>query len=97
MRKRYGITNNPEKREKELRKSHDGVKNFKVVKQFPDQKTAQNWEKYKRDWRKKEKGAKYFHGYCSPYRKKTKSSIYGYCPFCKKTLESIPPLPDEEH
>ena len=58
MRKRYGITNNPERREKELRSSYDGVKNFKKVEKiYTDKNTMnlkmKNWEKYKRVWSKK--------------------------------------------
>ena len=47
MKKRYGITNDPDRREKELRNDFSGVKNFKIEKTFPNQKSAQNWENTK--------------------------------------------------
>ncbi len=47
MPKRRGITNNPKRREKELNQEYSVVKNFKIEKKIPDQKTAQEWENKK--------------------------------------------------
>lgn len=47
MKKRYGITKDPERRVKELENTFSGVKNFKIEKQFPNQKEAQMWENTK--------------------------------------------------
>ena len=44
MAKKYGITNDPDRRERELRKQYVGFKNFKRLQQFPNKKTAQAWE-----------------------------------------------------
>lgn len=47
MPKRYGITNNPERREKELENTFSGIKKFKIEKQFSSKKAAQEWENTK--------------------------------------------------
>ena len=44
MPKRYGITSNPERRERELKNEFYGLKNFKLEGKFPNQKEAQKWE-----------------------------------------------------
>ncbi len=44
MAKRYGITNDPERREAELRNSYHGFKNFKIIKKFSNKSAAQGWE-----------------------------------------------------
>ena len=49
MKKRYGITNNPERREKELENTFSGIKNFKIEKRFSTQKMAQKWENTKQN------------------------------------------------
>ena len=62
--KRHGITNNPKRREKELKKTLSNVEDFKVEKKFSNQRTAQKWENTKSDQH--------------PGGKKTKGPIYGY-------------------
>ena len=47
--KRYGITNDPERRKKELENTFSSFKNFKIEQKFPDQKTAQKWENTKKN------------------------------------------------
>ena len=47
MPKRYGITKDPKRRERELNSTFSGLKNFKVEKKFSSQKAAQNWENTK--------------------------------------------------
>ena len=64
MPKRYGITNNPERREKELENAFSGVKNFKVEKRFSTQENAQKWENTKQNQH--------------PGGPKIKGPIYGY-------------------
>ena len=49
MSKRYGITNNPERREQELKNQFFGFGSFKVEKTFSNQKSAQRWENTKRN------------------------------------------------
>ena len=49
MPKRYGITNNPERREKELKNEFSGMKNFKIEQTFSNQKAAQKWENTKKN------------------------------------------------
>ena len=62
--KRYGITNDPERRRKELENTFSGIKNFKVEKEFSNQKTAQEWENTKKNQH--------------PGGPKTKGPVYGY-------------------
>lgn len=49
MPKRYGITNNPERRKCELENEFSGLKKFNVEKKFPNQEKAQAWENKKRN------------------------------------------------
>ncbi len=49
MKKRYGITNDPKRRERELKNAFSGLNNFKVEGKFPSQTAAQNWENTKRN------------------------------------------------
>ena len=49
MKKRYGITSDPKRREKELKNEFFGMKNFKVERKFPSQKAAQNCENTKKN------------------------------------------------
>ena len=62
--KRYGITNDPERRRKELENTFSGIKNFKVEKKFSNQKAAQEWENTKKNQH--------------PGGPKTKGPVYGY-------------------
>ena len=64
MKKRHGITSNPERREKELKSEFSGMKNFKVEKTFSNQSAAQKWENTKKNQH--------------PGGPKTSGSIYGY-------------------
>ena len=64
MKKRYGITSDPERREKELKNDFSGLNSFKVEKKFPNQKAAQNWENTKKNQH--------------PGGPKTPGPIYGY-------------------
>lgn len=49
MSKRYGITDDPERRKRELENDFSGMKNFKVEKAFPNQESAQKWENTKKN------------------------------------------------
>lgn len=49
MPQRYGITNNPDRREQQLKGEFLGVKNFKIEQEFPNQETAQKWENKKKN------------------------------------------------
>ena len=49
MKKRYGITGNPQRREIELKNTFSGVTNFKIEKKFPNQELAQKWENTKKN------------------------------------------------
>ncbi len=42
--KKSGITSDPARREKELKREFSGMSNFKVEEKFPSQKAAQKWE-----------------------------------------------------
>ena len=64
MPKRYGITNNPERREKELKNEYSGFSNFKKEQIFPNREMAQKWENTKKNQH--------------PGGPKTKGPIYGY-------------------
>ena len=47
MPKRYGITNNPDKRMSELNNQYHGFENFEVLEKFPTKAAAQAWEQGK--------------------------------------------------
>ena len=64
MSKRYGITNDPERREQELKSEFVGFKGFKVEQRFSNQESAQRWENTKRNQH--------------PGGPKTSGPIYGY-------------------
>ena len=64
MKKRYGITKNPKRREGELKNTFFGVKNFTIEKKFPNQEVAQSWENTKPNQH--------------PGGPKTEGPIYGY-------------------
>ena len=49
MPKRYGITNDPDRRKQQLESEFSGVKNFKVEQEFPNQESAQRWENTKKN------------------------------------------------
>ena len=64
MPKRYGNTNNLERRKIELKNDFFGFKNFKLEKTFSNQKEAQKWENTKKNQH--------------PGGPKTSGPIYGY-------------------
>ena len=64
MKKRYGITNDPERRHDELKKEFSGLKNFQIEGKFSSQKLAQEWENRKKNQH--------------PGGPKTEGPIYGY-------------------
>ncbi len=64
MSKRYGITSDPERRERELKNQFVGFRGFKVEKPFPNQEMAQKWENTKRNQH--------------PGGPKTSGPVYGY-------------------
>ena len=64
MPKRFGITNDPERRERELKSEFSGMKGFKVERKFSSQKAAQNWENTKKNQH--------------PGGPKTPGPVYGY-------------------
>ncbi len=64
MPKRYGITSDPQRRERELENEFSGSRNFKVERKFPNQKSAQEWENTKKNQH--------------PGGPKTPGPIYGY-------------------
>ena len=64
MKKRYGITSDPKRRERELKNEFSGVRNFTVEKKFSNQTLAQKWENTKKNQH--------------PGGPKTEGSIYGY-------------------
>ena len=47
MPKRFGITNDPQRRKRELESNFSGISNFKVERKFSNQEAAQNWENTK--------------------------------------------------
>ncbi len=49
MKKRYGITSDPKRRERELKNEFSGMRNFKVEKSFSNQTSAQKWENTKKN------------------------------------------------
>ena len=49
MKKRYGITSDPERRERELKNEFSGLSGFKTEKKFFSQKAAQKWEDAKKN------------------------------------------------
>ena len=65
VKKRYGITINPPRREGELKREYAGFRKFKVEKKFPNKKEAQKWED-------KQSGTH------NPGGPKTKGTHYGY-------------------
>lgn len=44
MSKRSGITNDPNRRKKELSQEYTNLKDFKIIKKFPNKDKAQKWE-----------------------------------------------------
>ena len=49
MKKRYGITSDPKRRERELKSDFSGMRNFTVEKIFSNQASAQKWENTKKN------------------------------------------------
>ena len=43
--KRYGITNDPSRRKRELEQIYDGFRRFRIEKRFPNQEEAREWER----------------------------------------------------
>ena len=73
MPKRYGMTNDPNRRKQELKKEYSGVNSFKIEKKFPNKQAAQEWENKKPNSHPggpKTSGT--YYGYSHSYSKKKK-------------------------
>ena len=71
MPRRYGITNDPPRRKRELEQEYSGFRNFTIEKKFPNQEKAQEWEN--RQFNARPGGPKMrgpFYGYSRYYEKK---------------------------
>ena len=71
MPKRYGITSDLERREKELKNEYSGFSNFKKECRFPNQESAQKWENTKKNQHHGgPKTSGRFYGYSHNYTKR---------------------------